>query len=531
MSKLDEREAAPALSALEVATNEPASPPPTKTWIRKWREKLHWRSFWLLPNLMPHPYGADRAYWRDRDKRENERTCVQEDLELRVRMVWGVELFGPAEIENLYAGLKKLGWRTVGQRSSIQSWIQHQRTFGYGGWLNVGYVLDRTDRDRNFMIQNYSKLPPGVSGLVVRCHQITPSLTGLLIGFELNEATARCYENELNRDRAMIFKRSDTRFAISHWGPEHQKRESLDQARSKLRRIAGAWFEQYLPGFFCSLQRPEAFPTMELLTVKEGPILHDPAGLPRGGFSGWRRLTAHAISWDVWSCEDVPGLQLTLSRSQEDVDGFHIIAALDESKLLEDDMKPYGGKSPRAITHKFNEELEGLVIHAATFQYLREQSRDIKLTRVGLKKARSGMRSVTRTLQEIGLYFDRTLGSPAIARELAKKSETAGWYRHDFLKFTMPTRGKDSEPLDLSEEIRSGVHHLASRLNEDEAAMRAHIEQISSVLSVRESIKVQRRMEWLTIIAVIVAIATLAITLPSLKGLVSKLGTLWSISA
>ena len=133
------------------------------------------------------------------------------------------------------------------------------------------------------------------------------------------------------------------------------------------------------------------------------------------------------------------------------------------------------------------------------------------------------MRSVTRTLQEIGLYFDRTLGSPAITRELAKKSEVAGWYRRDFPKFTMPGRGGNGEPADLSEEIRSGVHYLASRVNEDEAAMRAHIEQISSVLSVRESVKAQRRMEWLTVVAVIVAIATLVVALPNLGKLVDRL--------
>lgn len=522
MDKVDEPKVRSASTEPGTETKEPASPPTQKTRLRQWKEKLHWRAFWLLPQFVPHPYPTDSAYWRDRDQKNNEQTRVPEDQELRVGMVWGVELYGPAEIENLYAGLKMLGWRSVGERSSIQSWIQHQRAFGYGGWLNVGYVLDRTDRDRNFMIHNYSKLPSSVSTLVVRCHQISPSLTGILIGFQLNESTARCYEDELSRDRATILKRG-ARFTVSHWDPEHQKHESVDEARSRLRRMAGAWFKQNLPGFFCSLQRPEAFPTMELLMVKNGPIFHDPEKLPEDAFFGWRRLTANPMPWDVWSCEDVPGLQLTMSRSRDDADGVHIKVALDESKLIEDEMKSWGGKTIRAIAHKIHEELEGLLIHASTIQYLREQSRDIKLTRVALKKARSGMRSVMRTLQEIGLYFDRTLGSPAITRELVKKSEGAGWYSRDFLKFMMPSRGKNSEPLDLSEEIRSSVNHLASRVNEDESAMRAHIEQISSVLSVRESVKAQRRMEWLTVIAVVVAIVALIVGLPNIGKLVQKL--------
>lgn len=519
MDKVDETKVSAAPTELDTGTKDTASPPLKETRLRRWKDKLVWRAFWLLPQLLPHPYRTDRASWRNRDQKKNEQTRVPEDQELRVGMVWGVELYGPAEIENLYVGLKKLGWRSVAERSSIQNWIQHQRAFGYGGWLNVGYVRDRTDRDKNFMIHNYSKLPPSVSALVVRCHQISPSLTGILIGFELNESTARCYADELNRDRAMILKR-DARFSVSHWDPEHQKRESVDEARSRLRRVAGAWFEQNLPGFFCSLQRPEAFPTMELLTVKNGPILHDPEKLPEEVFFSWRRLTTNTIPWDVWSCEEVPGLQLTMSRSRDDADGFHITVAMDESKLIEDEMKPWGGKTTHAITHRFNEELEDLLIHASTIQYLREQSRDIKLTRVGLKKARSSRRSVMRTLQEIGLYFDRALGSPAITKELAKKSEGTGWYSRDFPKFTMPSKGKNNEPLDLSEYLRSSVHHLASRVNEDEAAMRAHFEQISSVLSVRESIKAQRRMEWLTAIAVIVAVVTLFFGLPNIGKLI-----------
>lgn len=243
--------------------------------------------------------------------------------------------------------------------------------------------------------------------------------------------------------------------------------------------------------------------------VNEGFLLNDIEKSSLETFFSWRRLVANVSPLSVWSCAETPGLQLTLSQFRDDANGLHVTLTLDKSKVTEHEMKSWGGKTVHAIANKLNEELQGLLIHASTIQYLKEQSRDIKLTRVALKEARSGLRGVPRTLEEIGRYFDRTIGSPAITRELAKKSEGAGWYRGEFPRFTMPKIGNGGEPLELSDEIQASVHQLAIRVNEDEALMRAHIEQISSILSIRESIKTQRRMEWLTIIAVVVAVASL----------------------
>lgn len=171
----------------------------------------------------------------------------------------------------------------------------------------------------------------------------------------------------------------------------------------------------------------------------------------------------------------------------------------DLMELLRDEYRTlkYGGENaPDAYIHACNELLGGLLVHASTVEYLREQSRDLNITREKLKTARSGRNNVMRTLHEIRLFFDRTLGTPVIARELAGKSKEAGWYRHDCSRFTAPAWGKTEKPRELSEEIRGRVHFLASRLTNEETAIRAHFEQLSSILSIRESIKAQRRMEW-----------------------------------
>ena len=52
---------------------------------------------------------------------------------------------------------------------------------------------------------------------------------------------------------------------------------------------------------------------------------------------------------------------------------------------------------------------------------------------------------------------------------------------------------------------------LAKNVLAEEHALREHLEQLSNILSVRESVTAQRRMEWLTVAALIVAFMSLIV--------------------
>jgi hypothetical protein len=497
-------------------TNSPSGLPPSKGFSkRKWSRQLHWQAHWLLPNLIPGPYRSDRDYEREHDRKQNERIRVPLELDLRVNVIWGVELYGSAEVEGLYSGLEKLGWKGVGawnEKDSVLRWVRERRSFGAEAWLNVGSVLGKERRSNTSLIHNFATLPPGVESLMVRVHQITSSLTAMVVGFELDESLAQRYATELNRDRTTYRRRSfRSRRSIESIGPENQKREAIEVARRDLRRMVGNWFGQHIPGFFSGLNRRERFPTMELLTSQSGPIFHEPEHSPNNGFPNWRWALANVSRHETWTYKDLPGLQLSMGGFRAEEEGLHVLTALDVAAFPEERVKFYGGKTMNAVLYVCHEELQGILIHASTLEYLKEQLRDINVTRENLKKARSGRRSVKRSLHEISQFFDRTLGSPAVARELARKSKDMGWYNHDCPSFTTPGWRDGDKPRELPEEIRGGVNYLANRLTEEEVSIREHFEQVSAVLSVRESIKAQRRMEWLTVLALVVAFASLMV--------------------
>jgi hypothetical protein len=75
-------------------------------------------------------------------------------------------------------------------------------------------------------------------------------------------------------------------------------------------------------------------------------------------------------------------------------------------------------------------------------------------------------------------------------------------------------RKADDEPREFAHALREQTKFLATRAIAEEHSLREHFEQLSSVLSVRESIRTQRRMEWLTVVALLVAMGSLWIALP-----------------
>ena len=58
---------------------------------------------------------------------------------------------------------------------------------------------------------------------------------------------------------------------------------------------------------------------------------------------------------------------------------------------------------------------------------------------------------------------------------------------------------------------------MAVEVISEERSIREHFEQLSTVLSVRESVRAQKRIEWLTVVALIVAAASFFVALPPIK--------------
>lgn len=451
------------------------------------------------------------------------------DLELRVPAIWGCELYGPGEINELYAGLQSMGWGLpykVDDKDGIEDWIRQNRAYGHqGAWLNGGHVIGQREQNRQILNSNRASLPRGVSSLDVEVFQLTPSLTGVLVKFRFDEKAAQIYENEINRERTTCRKRAPRSWSISIIGPRNQKHDGVARVRSDLRRMVAGWYKKHLPGYFSTNNREAAFPIMELLTVKQGPILHQPPNALPGTVLDWRWFLNNEPPQLVWTSQENEAIQLVMGNYRENEQGRFITVAIDSSKFDNESMEMYGGKSTDSIIYACGGALRYILPHTSTMEYLKEQTRYLNINREQLKKARSGRANLSRTLFAIRRFFDQTLGVPALARELVAKSKASDWYHHD-IGFTAPGWGSEAR-RQLSDDIQSSTHVMALRLAEDEFSMRGYFEQLSSILNIHENIKLQHRMQVLTFLALVVAVLSLLVAIAAPNTISQLLKSIW----
>lgn len=472
---------------------------------------LRWRVYWLAPNLI-RMRNRDDEFERKREKESNEAGRAPEEDELRVRVIWGVEVFGPNEIEGLYKALKTLSWNAGFIRSEEENalrWVQQQRTYGWGGSYNVGLVVRKSEQRRWIGMPNEAELPNGVDHLLVRIYQVTPAITCLVVGFALDEDMARRYEAELNLDRRSRRKRGK-RWSISHLEPSHQKQQAIANARAELRCSISDWFSRTIPGYFATRGTRKSFPFAELLTTAGDDIF------AKREFKidfDWRRILANASQHDIWTSKDIPALKFVLKRPEfGDATRNWIVASASVAALPQDSLKTYGGGTS-GVANLCNEALDGLLAYFGVSSYLSELSRDLKVAREELNLSKSRRRTL-EVIERIQRFFDGNVGVPVAARELRDVTKCSGSLTHYCGRFMATDWSDESCTRDFANELQTNLHRTASALIEDESSTREHFEQLSTVLSIRESVRAQHRMELVAVLALVVATITLAVDVP-----------------
>ncbi|MCE4297238.1 hypothetical protein [Xanthomonas hortorum] len=496
----------------EAQTKHTEEHPALSSW-KRWWGSIHWRVYCLFPRIIGCPYDRSALREAEHDAKQNQDSYVPPESKLRCDMVWGVELYGPDEIEQLYGGLKKLGWRSVASSHAdnfAHQRVRQMRIRDSSGWINIGVVMP-PGRNRHFMpIDNHAKLPESVESLVVRVYQVTPSLTAVAIAFRLNEAAARKYEERLNASLRTIHRRLKGTWQIEHWGPVNQKQEAVRDVREALRSMVKTWFSNHIPGYFCGTH--SAMPTMELV-VGRGLCSTEGGKRMQTGWRSWQALVAESRSRDNWVSDKYPGLELAFYEDYEVDFGIHLLLRADPDYFTKDvalgtDLT--NGSCGSFWDDTFNETL----VHCATIELLRSQTRLVRAVRERMKLVRTGRSHVSRTLSEIGSFFDQTLGSPSVLRELRALSKDVHSYQQSCANLTAPPWYASDSPNELHQAIRRTVRDHSKQLIVEEADLRGHVGQLASILSVRESIAVQRWMLGLAIVALIVAVGSLVATLP-----------------
>lgn len=474
---------------------------------RIWR-KLHLR----FPNLFRSPDREEREYLRHRDAEDNLASRVPSDERLRQVALWGVEVFGPAEADRLYSAITRLGWndeRLFGLNTDPPgSWIGEQRTYGIEGSLNLG-VIERPGKSRFLPRGRHAQLPDAVDYAHGWVYQLSPSVTAICICFVLTDVASNAYQAEINLDRKTVHKPREGGYRS--YNVEHAKRRAVDVARIKLRAVVTEWFAENLPGLFSVASDGSRLPTAELLTTLNQSLLDAKRTRIE---PDWIQLATPRGHSEVWTLKSFEGLKLCWPNFEGDL-RYHGVVNLQVGLLTAEHLK-YRGDPCDAVHAAFvDDHVRGILVNFAAIAALREITRHLRITPGILSADTASRKGTVKTLERIRVFFDDSVGVPAFTSELAAKSEHVHSYRWDCSEFQKIPLRPDEQPIQIAESLRSRTHYLASRACSLERETREQLEQISAILSTRENIRTQARMELVTVGVAIVSIVSLAVAVMS----------------
>lgn len=477
---------------------------------------VRWQVYRRFPNLLLGR--CERQHDIERDERENQENRVDSEEDLLVPIIWATEVFGPGEIDSFYEHVKRLGWDKNLTRfdGGPTRWISEQRLYGLGGNYNIGVVT--RDSDKRFFRVDYdyhAPLPDEVDYLQVKIHQVSNSTTCVTIGFILKPVPRTWYREELNADRKTFRRTVPKSKSILVLSPKNQKHESIERTRAKYRAIAIVWFKEHMAGFFSNQKIENLLPTAELITCAKTTALVGMSDERRGKRPRWLHTLLPIGMREIWASASFPALRLTFNEFEEN-SRHHAVFSLKTSEVPSTNLVQYGGVNADGYTNFVNTHVDEVLAHLATQAYLTEAARIVKRSREQLRPNHSS-NEVEPALKAIASFFHETAGLPAVAHDIVRRGDSPTWYHEcgDFVIQDSYLCGNRN--YTLAEALASRMLGLAEQFSKDEVSTREQFEQFASILSIKESVRVQKRMEILTVVALVVAFLSLLAALPSIS--------------
>ncbi|KXJ51066.1 MAG: hypothetical protein AXW12_17550 [Thalassospira sp. Nap_22] len=496
-------------------TKSSEEPPTKERPIPKWKQcarKMIWQIHARLPNIIPNPYGERKAYRGECDQKDNAETALDQDVRLKLGCIIVSEIFGANEIETLYDGLNKMGWdreRIPIRDESNINWVKTQRLYGTEGRMPLGWIHRTDEIKKHIPVRYTAEYPKEFSSLLVTISQLTPSVTCLSIGFILTDEASLEYANEINRPAKTTYVPKWRVATYSIKEVEHIKEERIRRTRQKYRKIGISWITKNFPGFFSEHCKQSHFPTVELLTL-EGFTPFDRDAVKGRGWKHWSRFVNIDHDFGSWACTSVPSLKFSFETGRRDKIPNHMTVAMRCDTLTENETKSYSCESLASRVYFANQHLDGIISRYALASYLRELLRNIKETRESLSM-RNRTRHSGSAAEQISDFFRHSIGVPSIAREVLALSEDDASFHWNITEFTQKTHPNKDQTYEIKKILQSFLGRLSRQLIEEDRDTREFLNQLSSAMGTKESISAQRRMEWVAVLALLVAALSAAI--------------------
>ncbi len=446
------------------------------------------------------------GYHRENDAEENRKTSPPEGEFIDLKCLWAVEFYTPSHTDSLVNSFAKLGWDkeegTDGSRNPTR-WLHGLKRYHRGGaWMNLGLLIPNDAERQTFGRHREVPLPPNVEYAQAGIHSLSPSLTCIVVCFVFEENTSGILDDALRADYVTYATRIRTGWR--YHTPTNQKRDAIKQIRTDLSQLASTWFSQNLPGLFSSGLLEGELPTCELM-ITSTALPFGPPDRSENRPLGYRWLLGIDQSFGIWEYKGDMDLRLSFPGGSEGDPQFHAILAMKESSLDDYIDSVPGIKSMQGFLYHLNLVVPNYLSVWAILPMLEGFTRHIREIRDSTAPT-TRRRGSVKTLDILGNHLSYSIDIAAVAAELAPGSD--GTRQLQGSNEFMP-HGDDSEQGEsLGGSLSQTIGDHAKWLLRTDESLRDQLTQYGSLLGASESVRVQKKVGFLTWVLVVIAVAT-----------------------
>lgn len=292
--------------------------------------------------------------------------------------------------------------------------------------------------------------------------------------------------------------------------PEFQKRDRVKLVRTEISDLSMKWFNENVPGLFCSGLLEGKLPTCELIFLKEAepfpPRLEGQDPPP-----GYLRLLGLDAGFEVWESASSSGLKFKPSGRRDQDNQYHSILSMNESAISNSLPEYYTGDEKCSMFHSLNMSFPNIFNLWAIIALLEGYTRNLGRTRDSASFRLGANQNTIETLDSLGDNVSFSLDVSAVTADLMSSAKTNFSLFGPIEKFTECNPGRREKEI-LGQILLAAISEEAKRLRKMDRSIRNHLTQFGSLLAAAENVRLQRRITNLTRTVLVAAVVVPLLT-------------------
>lgn len=448
------------------------------------------------------------------------------DEHVSIPGLWVVDYFPPSLIVELDKAIKSNCWdnrRHLGMGESNAETLKDSRHGAGPMWWRIAEISS-PGAGYTFPNGYTENLPKEFRAVELKGVPIGEGVTAVIAHFHLSESGSAVVDEVWHMDHQPALARTKGHLVVAEsqrWTAFRRTQASRD----KLHRVARDWLRSRFPGTFA--QSREHQPLMDLLLLDQfDPLSGERADTETSDRMRALGLTDLNVTWQT--SEELPGF--LLQKSNKDLApglqertwalwGKRGVVVADAGFWHSDD------DGDGAITHRVDGQMSDLVVRLGLSELLELLKTESATMRDSARAyhGKFGRRDLKRLRQR---FLTASLDFSSIERDVKQYNsrrwrDREAWFVCDYVPWI---RRQDAEaglkpfkPIQVNKDLRKRQNKAAQDLVAFDRSYREILSTVASLGASIDAFKVQRYAIWIAVGSVIVALATLVVSLLTSK--------------